>query len=449
MSDSTHPLVATAGGDDADVRPWKRALIWLCVLGPFFFLSYGFANWLAAQHADVGSIVFAWERSIPFLEWTIIPYWSIDVLYVCALFVCTSRVGVDTLGKRLLSAQVLAVLCFIAFPLSFSFERPETHGLTGGLFSLLESFDQPFNQAPSLHIALLVILWRLYIVYVPRRWHWALHGWFALIGLSVLTTYQHHFIDVPTGALLGWFCVWLWPEDRPSPLYAFRPTRDRCHPRLAAAYTLGGLAFAGVACALGGGFLWLFWPAVSLFLVATAYLAFGVDIFQKSATGRMSQAAQWLLAPYLLAAMVNSRLWTQAESEPVHIAGNVWIGRFPSSCDLAKQGFDHVVDLTAELPAPPQKGNWHSVPSLDLTTPSPKKLRKTAKAIETLRQSGRVLVCCALGYSRSAGAVATWLLMTKRSQNLHEVITVLRKARPHIVLTKAHLSAIRAAMPAA
>jgi hypothetical protein len=39
-------------------------------------------------------------------------------------------------------------------------------------------------------------------------------AWSALIGVSVLTTYQRHFFDVPTGALLGLFCVRLWPEGK-------------------------------------------------------------------------------------------------------------------------------------------------------------------------------------------------------------------------------------------
>ena len=63
--------------------------------------------------------------------------------------------------RRLLTAQVVAVVCFILFPLRFTFRQPATDGIPGFLFDALTSFDKPFNQAPSLHIALLVILWDL------------------------------------------------------------------------------------------------------------------------------------------------------------------------------------------------------------------------------------------------------------------------------------------------
>ncbi len=137
------------------------------------------------------------------MPWTIIPYWSIDVLYGISLFVCTTRRELDTHAFRLLTAQVIAVTCFILFPLTFTFARPDVDGVSGLLFDSLGKFDKPFNQAPSLHIALLIILWDRFARHVPVWARWVLHGWFALIGLSVLTTYQHHFIDIPTGMLLG------------------------------------------------------------------------------------------------------------------------------------------------------------------------------------------------------------------------------------------------------
>ena len=161
-------------------RPWKAAALWLAFLGPFFFASYGLANWLAGRRAGVGSVAFDWERHIPFLAWTILPYWSIDLFYAVSPFVCSTRRELSVHCRRLLAAQLLCVACFLAFPLRFSFTRPAADGLFGALFTALAGFDKPFNQAPSLHIALLVILFVAYfcglifgiaaeIVFMPSR----------------------------------------------------------------------------------------------------------------------------------------------------------------------------------------------------------------------------------------------------------------------------------------
>ena len=429
----------------APARPWGRAALWLSGLAPFFFLSYGAANWLAAQQADVASLVFAWEQHIPFLAWTIVPYWSIDLLYGLSLFVCTSEREVDTLGRRLFTAQVVAVLCFIAFPLAFSFERPDTAGLYGVLFTWLEGFDRPFNQAPSLHVALLVVLWATYAKHLPHRFHLVLHGWCALIVLSVLTTYQHHFIDVPTGGLLGLFCLWFWPDGRPSPLAGLRLSRDPRRLRLALAYVAGSGVLFLAAFASGGTALWLLWPAVSLLLVAAAYAALGEAVFQKSPDGRMSVSARLLLAPYLAAARLNSRLWTRQRPAPARVEDGVWFGRFPSRTEVERNGFGAVVDLTAEMSAPAAAVSWRAFPSLDLAVPPVPVLRATAHAIERAVRSDRVLVACALGYSRSAAAVATWLLMTGRAQDMEEAIAAVGRAQPRVVLGASHRAAIEKA----
>lgn len=431
------------GEGTGDGRPWGRAAAWLLLLAPFFFGSYGLATWLATQRAEVASYAFGWERHIPLLPWTIIPYWSIDLLYGVSLFLCTSRAELDTHARRLLTAQAVAVTCFVLFPLRFSFERPELAGLPGALFILLGSFDKPFNQAPSLHIALLVILWVRFAAHVPRGWAWLLHLWFALIGLSVLTTWQHHFIDVPTGALLGFLCLWIWPDGAPSPLARPRLAADPKRRRLALRYGVGTAACAGLAFGLGGFALWLLWPAASLGLVALAYALLGPAAFQKGADGRLSLAAAWLLAPYLLGAWVNTRLWPGDGRLSANLSDGIAVGRLRAG----SQGFAGIVDLCAELPRPRDAAApfYASVPMLDLVPPEPDGLRRAADLIEQARRHGPVLVCCALGYSRSAASVAAWLLRTGRAGDADAAIAAVRAVRPHLVLDGAARAAIAAA----
>lgn len=413
-------------------RPWKRAALWLSFLAPFFYLTYGAANWLASARAGVPSVVFGWERAIPFLPWTILPYWSINAFYGLSLFVCGDRRELDTHGRRLLTAQAVAILCFVAAPLRFSFERPEADGLPGLLFNALAGFDKPFNQAPSLHIALLVILWALYARHVPASWRPLLHGWFALIGVSVLTTFQHHFFDVPTGAALGFFCLWVWPQERASPLATYAPPQDPKAVRLALRYGAGSALLALAGTWAGGAFLWLLWPALSLLLVAFAYCGLGTTVFEKGADGRMSAGALALLLPYLVGAWINSRLWTGKHPEPVRIADGVWLGRFPGPAVAAR--FDTVIDCSAELPRLFPHSGWRCFPLLDLLRPSGADGERIAAAIGEAQGRGSVLVCCALGYSRSAAALARWLVGSARAPDIAAALACIRERRPSIVV---------------
>lgn len=421
-------------------RPWGRALLWLIFLGPLFFLSYGYANSVAAARVDVPSIVFDWERAMPFWAWTIVPYWSIDLFYGISLFVCRDRRELDTQALRLLSAQVVAISCFLLFPLHFSFTRPDTGGVFGWLFDVLLGFDKPFNQAPSLHIVLLIVLWVRFARHLGGVWRWMLHVWFALIGVSVLTTYQHHFIDLPTGVLAGWLCVWLWPEGAVAPWRHAALARDPQRWKLALIYLAGAGACTYAAMAFGGIGLWLLWPALSLLLVALNYAVLGADGFQKRDDGRLSTAACWLYAPYLLGAWLNSRWWTRHAPQPVWVIDEVWLGRVPGRGE--RDGYARVIDVSAELPLRSWRSGDVVRPMLDLVAPGAGQLRAVANDIEAMRQNGEVLVCCALGYSRSAAVVAAWLLHSGRAATVDEAIAILRKARPAIVLRDRHRRAL-------
>lgn len=423
-------------------RPWQRAAVWLLGLGILFFSIYNAANWLASQRAYVPSIVFSWETWVPYWPWTIVPYWSIDLFYVVSLFICATKRELDTHARRLLAVQLISVTIFIVAPLRCTFVRPETAGLFGAMLDALLLFDKPFNQAPALHISLLVILWVHYAKHLAGAWRWLLHAWFALIGVSVLTTYQHHFFDIPTGVWAGWFCVWLFPDHARPVFAAAQLTRDSRRRLLAIRYFAGALLVGVVATIMSGGALWLLWIAGALLLVSLIYAFLDASAFQKNADGSMSTASLWLLAPYLFGAWLNSRWWTRHTGAYSAITPDIWIGRLPRNATELPRGVATVIDLCAELPCNARTPAYVAAPALDLVTLNAAQLEAVAAQITRTLLNGPAYVCCALGYSRSAAAVAAWLITSRRARNAGEALAQLRMARPWTVLTGAQCDAL-------
>ena len=421
----------------------KRAATWLVFLGPFFYLSYGLANYLASLRDNVSNITFAWEHAVPFLAWTIIPYWSINLFYVTTLFGNATPTDVDRVAQRYLTCQIIAVTCFVLFPLRAIFEKPESAGLTGFMFDALASFDKPFNQAPSLHIALLVIVWDHWRNLFRGAWLNIWHLWCALIGLSVLTTFQHHFIDIPTGALLGLFALWLFPDAefaQAKILDARTPERRK----IGLYYTVGAsvfLLFAILGFRLSPLSLFWLWPSLSLTIVAAAYLGSGVCVFQKRSDGSVSLASYWLLMPYRWGARINIWIWTRKLAPSAQVLGNVHLGRFPKESEI--KNFAAIIDMTGEMLAPQHENlDWKSFPVLDLTPPSNQSLNDAAQAIQMTQEKGRLLVCCALGFQRSAAALAVWLVRSGHAKNAADAIELIALTGRPVHLDPAMIEAV-------
>ncbi|MBM3786162.1 MAG: phosphatase PAP2/dual specificity phosphatase family protein [Acidobacteria bacterium] len=377
-----------------------RALAWLVFLGSFFFLSYDFANSVAAARGGVPVLAFEWERNVPFLAWTILPYWSSDVLYALSFVLVTSRSEVDTHGLRLLAVQVVSVALFLLFPLQCGFAKPETAGWTGALFAGLASFDKPFNQAPSLHVSLAVILWDCYRRYLNGWARRAVGAWLVLVAVSTMTTYQHQFIDLPTGAWLGWLVVLTLPAKSP-----------RYWPH-AAAYGLVSVLFLWGAFS----FAWiLLWPAFSFSIVAAAYAGAGPFALRKR-NGRMP----WWMWPYEVAARANAWAWTRGKQAWSEIDDGIWVGRTPNSSERGR--FATIVDLTAEMPV----REAISIPVLDLTPVPTGALREGVEAASSARRP--VLICCALGYARSAAVASAWWI--SKGMEVESAIEKVHRSRP-------------------
>ena len=424
-------------------RPWGRAAVWLAVLGPFFFLSYGFANWWTARLPHVGTVVFGWERHIPFVPWTIVPYMSLDAFYAASLFLCATRAELDTHARRLLAASIISVAGFLLFPLQFSFVRPVTSGFSGALFDVLMGFDKPYNQAPSLHISLVILVWLVFARHLRGAARWVLHGWFGLIVISVFTTFQHHFIDGVAGAAVAVLVVYLLPDAPPARPATAAPACSARRRGLAAAYLLGATLCLGVAAGLGGWAWLLLWPAVALLLVGLAYAHFGAAVFQKQA-GRQSWAARLLLWPYRVGAWWSSRWLTRHEAAAAEVVPGLWLGRAPSRADARRAAVARL-DLTAEFNRPTAcRQPYRNVPLLDLAVPTPAELARAVAALNELRPAGPVLVHCALGYSRAAVVVAAWLLQQGHAATPAAAVARVRAARPRVVLSGGHCAALAA-----
>ncbi len=479
-------------------KPFLSQLVALVVVAAIFYASYGATNALSAARANVPEIYFAWERAVPFWAWSIVPYWSLNLLYALGFFLCRDAEELARYVTQLLAAQMIATLFFIAFPLQMSWEKPAVSGLSGFLFSSLAAFDLPFNQAPSLHIILCVVVGSFYLRKARAVWlKAALAAWFALIGLSVLTTYQHHFIDIPTGLAAGCLVLLIRPLEG-APL-GFAIAREAARYKWAALYL--GLAFLTLFAATSGAkiwsawMLWLSWASLSFALVACGYAFLGAGVFAKNGQGRHAAAAKALLFPYLCVARLNAIFWLRGCRLSDEILPRLYLG---SVKEAGK--FDAVLDCAAEFERPGGAQIYASLAMLDMITPGADELERLVKTTlgggENLPQSDaelgsnfiaeangcahgrdfkfhrqadsqvnlqtcgaankskiaemeqtlansnervaeandkKVLVCCALGYGRSASVLLAWLVIYE-GLGFDEALNLLKSRREKIAV---------------
>jgi protein-tyrosine phosphatase len=386
-----------------------EAILLSAILSLLFVFVYGACNALAAARADVGTAFVAWELRIPFVPELIVPYMSIDLFFVASFGLCADRIELRAHARRIAAAILVAGASFLLFPLTTGYLRPEVNGWTGSLFEFLWSFDKPHNLAPSLHVALASLLWPVYARHTRGLARWFVHGWFGLMVASPLFTWQHHVLDVATGAMLGQVCMFAFPERRERALaHSAAPNF-----RVARLYAAGATGIAVVAIVLGSWFLLLLWPAVSLALIAIAYVRGSSSVFQKT-DGRLSISTRVVLGPYLAGA-ISSRLIYRFRREPwIEAVPGVYRGRLLTRGEalaMRATGITGVLDLTAEHSETRtfRKIEYLNCPVLDLTKPSREQLEDAVAFIRKHANRGGVYVHCALGVSRSAAAVGAYI----------------------------------------
>lgn len=172
----------------------------LCTI--VFMVVYNLSTWYASSLEHLPSFTFDFERAIPFVPLSIIPYMASGVFFCLVFFLSKNKYQLKILTWRMLFVTITAGIIFVIFPLQFSLTKPEVSNSVLKLpFSFLEVFDSPFNQSPSLHITFAFVFWSVFKDLL--KWRLFLMIWLILLGISTLTTYQHHVIDILTGAILA------------------------------------------------------------------------------------------------------------------------------------------------------------------------------------------------------------------------------------------------------
>jgi membrane-associated phospholipid phosphatase len=405
----------------------KERFVWVLFMGALFFILYGAANQYAsfAPHA---SIFMEWERRIPFVPSFIIPYMSSDVMFCIAFLLPQSRLELRILALRVLFIVTFSVLIFTFFPLQFGFEKPhsdEYHWLFG-----LLSADLPYNQLPSLHISFAIVLWasmrshlkNVFLKYTVALWLW-------LIALSTLLVYQHHFIDLPTGALMGAIAIAL---IRPNNRLLEKFTTPRSL-KVGLYYLGAAILFLVIAFSYHSIIaLWLF---LSMAAVAIVY-AFGLNHLIAGVNARASWWQWVLFALYFIGTNLSWRWYKRKLPLMSHVEDRIYFGRHPASheyADLSSQGINHAINLALEHQINRSKLEQTRIAFLDLTIPDPEALHSVVLMIEEKKKSG-VYVHCALGLSRSVMAISAWMLY--RGFTMVQVEERMRELRPAYIKSK-------------
>lgn len=414
--------------------PREPGLFWpavwrLALAGATFVIVYSGCNLFTSKRGDVGTFMFEWERHIPFVKEMVVPYWSLDLFFCGAFFICGSKLELNLLTKRLIAVTVASGAFFLLFPLKLALPRPEPTGWTAPLFHALYFNDAPYNLAPSLHISLRSLVWVFYGAHLTGRLRTAVKVWFILIGLSTLLVWQHHLIDVASGFIMGWAIAALIPDPR-------QPGTRNPSLRLAKLYGTG----AAASVALSFVAIVFVWPAVACGIMALAY-ATGLSRLLGKENGTLSPSAEWCLLPVLIATTQIQRKWLKRSPGWHEVTPGVFFSRKVTkkeAAELVKGGDLAVIDLTAESNAPTafrEQACYHNLPLLDLVPLQPQHI---AAALDLIREqqahNRRVFLHCQLGLQRSALIAAHWLVEQGEAEDLEAAKRKIRALEQQVVI---------------
>ena len=176
----------------------------------FFYLFYGGASWLADFLPWRFSVVFAWEKNIPFLPATAILYTSISWLMLLTLFVIRDEKDLRQLLRVFCLQTVIGSLLFILLPISNGFPAHHANESLPLVFVIADTMNLHNNELPSLHVCF-AFTTAVILSHYAGKWQalW-IYTWASVIAVSAITIHEHTLADLGGGMLLAAWGVRFW-----------------------------------------------------------------------------------------------------------------------------------------------------------------------------------------------------------------------------------------------
>lgn len=145
------------------------------------------------------------DRIIPFLPWTIWIYLSDLILPWVAFQGAKDFHNLNDIVKSYFILILTTAIVFFLFPTTFprmDFALSGQESIHAWALVFFRTIDAPTNCAPSLHVSVCFMSAFIYIREQREKLPFFLI-WAVAIAISTMTTKQHYFFDVWTGAGLA------------------------------------------------------------------------------------------------------------------------------------------------------------------------------------------------------------------------------------------------------
>ncbi len=401
-----------------------------------FAVVYNYAAWHTSALQEVSSLVFDFEKYIPFIPWTVIPYMTSGLFFCLVFFLCTHKEQLKVLTQRMLFVTITAGIVFLLFPLKFSLPKPDTQNFIFGYsFNFLKAFDSPFNQAPSLHISYALIFWSVFRTLKKGRAVVLL--WLILLGISTLTTYQHHCIDIIAGAILAHISFILFPYRKKDFWYR--------NFQVANFYFLSGWIFILIGLLLnqflGSLGLILLWPAMMSFGIGYHYQK-NNTYFLKDKNGNIHLIKKIFYFPFLLMYQIFWK-FLRKNKIPIEPVSRIYISSKPNQETLNHFKVDKdtfVYDLSPEMEENSllkEQSAYYFRPILDIGKFDTEKtqflITEISRTYRHLPENGKILIHCTMGFTRSS-VIGILVIKNILSLPLDEAITIMKTSNKDMIL---------------